>query len=77
MEKTELTVRVPRVLLGRAERSADKDNTTLTRLVSEYLRRLSTQGDPLPMPPSNYWHLCNLMHPDSIPLSRAMRRSPR
>jgi hypothetical protein len=47
MEKTKLTVRVPRELLERAKRYAHEHNTTLTRLVSEYLRQLSTQGDPL------------------------------
>lgn len=47
MEKTKLTVRVPRDLLEAAKRYANEHNTTLTRLVSEYLRRLSTQDDPL------------------------------
>lgn len=43
MEKTKLTVRVPRDLLDDAKRYASENNTTLTRLVSEYLRRLSMQ----------------------------------
>lgn len=47
MEKTKLTVRVPRDLLEGAKRYAREHNTTLTRLVSEYLRRLSVPGDPL------------------------------
>jgi len=47
MEQTKLTVRVPRDLLKRAKRYASEHNTTLTRLVSEYLRQLSTQDDPL------------------------------
>jgi len=47
MEKTKLTVRVPRDLLEGAKRYANEHNTTLTRLVSQYLRQLSTQDDPL------------------------------
>ena len=41
MEKTKLTVRVPRELVEEAKRYACEHSTTLTRLVSEYLRRLS------------------------------------
>ena len=47
MEKTKLTIRVPRDLLDGAKRYASEHNTTLTRLVSEYLRRLGAQNDPL------------------------------
>jgi hypothetical protein len=47
MEKTKLTVRVPRDLLEGAKRYASEHETTLTRLVSEFLRQLSTQDDPL------------------------------
>lgn len=47
MDKTKLTVRVPRDLLEGAKRFANEHNTTLTRLVSEYLRRLSAPGDSL------------------------------
>ena len=47
MEKTKLTVRVPRELLEGAKRYASENNTTLTRLVSEYLRRLTIEKDPL------------------------------
>jgi len=47
MEKTKLTVRVPRDLLEGAKAYAREQNTTLTRLVSEYLRRLSVSGDSL------------------------------
>ena len=43
MEKTKLTVRVPRDLLDDAKRYARENNTTLTRLVSEYLRRLGNR----------------------------------
>lgn len=51
MEKTKLTVRVPQDLLKDAKRYAHEHNTTLTRLVSEYLRQLSAQDDPLPDAP--------------------------
>ena len=47
MEKTKLTVRVPRDLLDGAKRYANAHDTTLTRLVSEFLRQLSIQEDPL------------------------------
>ena len=47
MEKTKLTVRVPRDLLEGAKRYANEHDTTLTRLVSEFLRQLSMQDDPL------------------------------
>ena len=51
MERTELTVRVPRDLLEGAKRYASEHHTTLTRLISEYLRQLTTQSDPLPNAP--------------------------
>jgi hypothetical protein len=47
MEKTKLTVRVPRDLLEDAKRYASEHDTTLTRLVSEFLRQLSLRQDPL------------------------------
>jgi len=47
MERTKLTIRVPRDLLEGAKRYASEHNTTMTRLVSEYLRRLSTQENTL------------------------------
>ena len=43
MERTKLTIRVSRDLLDGAKRYAKVHNTTLTRLVSEYLRRLSAR----------------------------------
>lgn len=51
MEKTKVTIRVPRDLLEGAKRYAKENNTTLTRLVSEYLRRVTTEQDPLPDAP--------------------------
>jgi len=47
VEKTKLTIRVPRHLLEEAKRYARENNTTLTRLVSEYLRRLASDEDAL------------------------------
>lgn len=47
MEKTKLTIRIPRELLEEAKRYAEENNTTLTKLVSEYLRRLAASDDPL------------------------------
>jgi replication fork clamp-binding protein CrfC len=47
MERTKLTIRVPRELLEGAKRYAYEHDTTLTRLVSEYLRQLSSDDDPL------------------------------
>ena len=40
MEETKLTVRLPRELLENAKRYARKQNTTVTNLISEYLRRM-------------------------------------
>lgn len=45
MEQTKLTVRVPKAWLEDAKKYARQHNTTLTRLVSEYLRQLSGQSD--------------------------------
>jgi hypothetical protein len=47
METSRLTVRVPRDVLERAKRYARENRTTLSRLVSEYLRQLTTPDDPL------------------------------
>ena len=47
MEKTKLTVRVPRDFLESAKRYASEHDTTLTRLISEFLRQLSTEDDLL------------------------------
>jgi hypothetical protein len=47
MPKTKLTIRVPRDLLEGAKRYASENDTTLTRLVSEFLRQLIAQSDPL------------------------------
>jgi hypothetical protein len=44
---SKLTVRVPHNLVEGAKRYARQNHTTLTRLVSEYLRRLTNQSEPL------------------------------
>ena len=40
MQETKLTVRLPRELLENAKRYARKQNTTVTNLIGEYLRRM-------------------------------------
>jgi hypothetical protein len=45
MEETKLTVRVRRDWIEGAKQYARQNNTTLTRLVSEYLKKLSSQGE--------------------------------
>jgi hypothetical protein len=47
MKEARLTIRVPRSLLEEAKQYAIDNRTTLTRLVSEYLRQLASQRDPL------------------------------
>jgi hypothetical protein len=43
MQKTKLTVRVPRDLLENVKRYAQQNNTTLTALIEAYLRRIPPQ----------------------------------
>ena len=45
MEETKLTVRVPKIWLEDAKEYARQHNTTLTRLVGEYLRQLPGKSD--------------------------------
>ncbi len=47
MKEVKLTVRVPRQLLNDARQYARANNTTLTRLVTEYLRQLVDRSDAL------------------------------
>jgi len=47
METTKMTVRVPRDLLEQAKQYAREHDTTLTRLITAYLGRLSTVSDPI------------------------------
>jgi hypothetical protein len=51
MERTKLTVRLPKHLLEEAKRYAREHDTTLTRLLAEYLRQLSIRDDRLPDAP--------------------------
>jgi hypothetical protein len=62
--KTKLTVRVSRDLLERAKRYARAHDTTLTRLVSEYLRRLGAQYGPLSDAPA-VGKLSGILSPDA------------
>ncbi|MBC8333562.1 MAG: hypothetical protein H8E28_16400 [Anaerolineae bacterium] len=47
MNETKMTVRVPRPLLESAKDYASQHNTTLTRLVSNYLRHLTLEDHSL------------------------------
>lgn len=47
MNQTKLTIRLPQDLLEGAKRYARENNTSLTRLVSSYLRQIADQNDPL------------------------------
>jgi hypothetical protein len=47
MESTKLTIRIPRKVLERAKQYAREHQTSLTRLVSEYLQQLPVENDPL------------------------------
>lgn len=47
MQETKLTVRLPRELLENAKRYARKQNTTVTNLIGEYLRRMPSSLDIL------------------------------
>ncbi len=47
MQETKLTIRLPRELLENAKKYARQQNTTLTNLISEYLRRVPASMDVL------------------------------
>lgn len=47
MEMTKLTIRVPTVVLDRAKQYAESNQTSVTRLVSQYLSQLPIQDDYL------------------------------
>jgi hypothetical protein len=64
VEKTKLTIRLPRDLLEGAKQYAKEHDTTLTRLVSEYLRRLSEQDSPLAEAPT-VRRLSGILSPDA------------
>jgi hypothetical protein len=52
MEQTKLTIRLPRDLVEGAKLYAKKHQTSLTRLISAYLRQLNAQDDPLANAPT-------------------------
>lgn len=47
MDKTKLTIRLPRTLLEKAKQYARQHNTTLTNLIGEYLHRIPARMDVL------------------------------
>lgn len=47
MEMTKLTIRVPTTVLERAKEYAESNQTSVTRLVSQYLSRLPVENDYL------------------------------
>ena len=46
MDETKLTIRIDRATLERAKRYAREHGTSLTRLVTSHLERLSAKGEP-------------------------------
>jgi hypothetical protein len=48
---TKLTVRVPQELIANAKRYAERHNTTLTRLIGNYLRRIPAEESGLELSP--------------------------
>jgi hypothetical protein len=47
MRETKLTIRLPRKLLENVKRYARQQNTTLTRMINQYLYHVSTPIDAL------------------------------
>ena len=47
MQETKLTIRLPRELLENAKKYARKQNTTVTTLINEFLRRMPAFMDVL------------------------------
>ena len=64
MEQTKLTIRLQRNLLERAKHYAREHDTTLTRLVSEYLRQLGTGDERLSSAPT-VGRLTGTLSPDA------------
>jgi len=54
---TKLTVRVPRHLIENAKRYANANHTTLTELISSYLKRIPTESESLNHAPRVGWRL--------------------
>lgn len=66
MEKIKLTIRLPRELLDDAKRYAREHNTTLTRLVSAFLRQLGDEDDLLANAPI-VRRLSGILPPPALP----------
>ena len=66
MKEQKLTIRVSQDVLQGAKRYAEEHSTTLTRLVTTYLRRLGMEGDPLDSAPITR-SLVGIMPPDIDP----------
>lgn len=64
MEQTKLTIRLQRNLLEGAKQYAREHDTTLTRLVSEYLRQLGA-GDDLLSGARTVGRLTGALSPDA------------
>ena len=64
MEQVKLTIRVPQDLLEGAKHYADQHQTSLTRLIAEYLRRLMQESDPLAEAPI-VQRLTGILAPDA------------
>jgi hypothetical protein len=52
MEDTKLTIRLPRTILENAKRYARLQNTTLTKLIGEYLRHIPESAKALENAPT-------------------------
>jgi len=64
MAEDKLNIRVPKHLLERARRYAAEHNTTLARLVCEYLWRLTGQAGPMADAPT-VEQLSGVLSPDA------------
>ena len=63
MKEQKLTIRISQDVLDGAKRYAHDHNTSLTRLVTAYLQRLSQERDPLASAPITR-RLSGLLPPD-------------
>jgi hypothetical protein len=64
MEMTKLTVRIPQDVLDRAKAYAGEHDTSLSRLIAEYLRHLSPQDELLVGAPT-VQRLSGILSPDA------------
>lgn len=63
MNTKKLTIRVPAAVLDNAKKFAHDHQTNLTRLITEYLRQLPVEGDPLADAPITK-RLTGILSPD-------------